>query len=306
LSYEDESDFSLYNQGSHAVTQHFADRLNEAIQRDGPLCVGFDPHPQKSPEFFGEGIAGQRAFFLEILSRINGKVGIVKPQIALFEAMGLPGLELLAELCAAARAEGMVVLLDAKRGDIGSTAAGYAQAYLGPEAWLDVDAITLNPYMGTETLEPFLTMAESQHKGVIVLTRTSNPGAADFQELLVDGQPLFERVAEKLAPFARDLVLGTSRWSSLMVVVGATAPNEARRLRAILPDCPFLVPGFGAQGASAAEALAASVGGEGVVVNASRGVLYPDGAAQARDFEHWAEIFDDNLRHVQAELIAAS
>jgi orotidine-5'-phosphate decarboxylase len=287
------------------MPQVFADRLTHAIRKHGPLCVGFDPHQERIPELFGDGVFGIRAFFLEVLSRIDGKVGIIKPQIALFERYGIPGLELLAELCEAARKDDHVILLDAKRGDIGSTAAGYAKSYLGEDAWLDVDAITLNPYMGIETLEPFFALAESQRKGVIVLTRTSNPGAADFQEQKIDGKPLFELVAEKLAPFARDLHLGESDWSSLMVVVGATAPNEAKRLRAILPRCPFLVPGFGAQGGTAKDALAASVNGEGVVVNASRGVLYPTGSRRAKGFEHWAEIFDENLKNTVHELATA-
>jgi len=287
------------------MIEPFADRLTTAIRQNGPLCVGFDPMIENIPAFFGEGLLGMRAFFLEILRRVAGKAGIIKPQIALFERYGLPGLELLAELCIAAKQAGFLVLLDAKRGDIGSTARGYAKAYLGPDAWLDVDAITLNPYMGTETLEPFFDEAKTQGKGVIVLTRTSNPGAADFQELSIDGKPLYVKVAEALAPFARDMQLGQSTWSSLMVVVGATAPNEAKMLRAILPHCPFLVPGFGAQGASAAHALAATINGEGVVVNASRSVLYPLGAQQANDLEAWSKVFDANLKAINMELADA-
>ncbi|MBL4616503.1 MAG: orotidine-5'-phosphate decarboxylase [Robiginitomaculum sp.] len=250
-------------------------------------------------------LTGNKGFFLEVLQRIEGKTGIIKPQIALFERYGPAGLELLAELTSVAKNAGLLVLLDAKRGDIGSTAEGYAQAYLGKNSWLHVDAITLNPYMGMETLEPFFALAKENNKGAIVLVRTSNPGAADFQELSVDGKTVFECVAEKLAPFASDLHTGTDAWSSLMVVVGATAPNEAKFLRNILPTCPFLVPGFGAQGASAKDALAATVNGEGVVVNASRGILYPQGARRAKGFEAWAELFDTNLAQVNAELAAA-
>ncbi|MBL1431117.1 MAG: orotidine-5'-phosphate decarboxylase [Robiginitomaculum sp.] len=283
----------------------FGDKLTDSVRKYGPLCVGFDPHPARIPEMFGTGLPAIKAFFLEVLQRIEGKCGIIKPQIALFERYGPSGLELLAELTFAAKNAGLLVLLDAKRGDIGSTAEGYAQAYLGTEAWLHVDAITLNPYMGMETLEPFFALAKENNKGVIVLVRTSNPGAADFQELQVSGKTVFECVAEKLAPFARDLQTGTDKWSSLMVVVGATAPNEAKFLRNILPNCPFLVPGFGAQGASAEDALAATVNGEGVVVNASRGVLYPQGARRAKGFEAWAELFDENLTQVNSELAAA-
>lgn len=287
------------------MTSSFGDRLTDAIRNYGPLCVGFDPHTGRIPELFGDGLSGIRGFFLEILSRIEGRVGLIKPQIALFESYGPPGLALLAELTYAAKAAGLLVILDAKRGDIGSSAAGYVTAYLGPDAWLHADAITLNPYMGIETLEPFFAAAIEHQKGVVVLTRTSNPGAADFQELQFDGKPLYEHVAALLAPFARDLHTGNDQWSSLMVVVGATAPNEAKRLRAILPHCPFLVPGFGAQGATASEALSAAINGEGVVVNASRAVLYPSGARRAKGFEQWAELFDQNLTNTINQLAIA-
>ncbi len=287
------------------MQQHFADRLTHAIQTYGPLCVGLDPHPGQIPSVFGDDLDAMRAFFFEVFARIDGRVGMIKPQIALFERHGLAGLKILQDLCAAAKKADLLVLLDAKRGDIGSTAAGYAAAYLGPDAWLHVDAITLNPYMGTETLEPFFEQAKVQKKGVIVLVRTSNPGAADFQEQQIGNDALFEVVAKRLAPFARDLQLGQSKWSSLMVVVGATAPNEAKRLRAILPNCPFLVPGYGVQGASAKEALAASVDGEGVVVAASRGVLYPKGAQSAQTLDQWRQMFDANLDHVLGEMTAA-
>ncbi len=284
------------------MTDSFGDRLTRAIRKFGPLCVGLDPHPDLIPDFFGEGLVGIGNFFAQILQSTHGKVGVVKPQIALFERYGPDGLAILADICKQAKASGQLVLLDAKRGDIGSTAAGYAEAYLGPDAWLDVDAITLNPYMGTETLEPFFEMASDQNKGVIVLTRTSNPGAADFQEQTINGIPLYEIVAEKLAPFARDMVLGSDIWSSLMVVVGANAPVEAKRLRSILPHCPFLVPGYGAQGASAAEALSASVNGEGVVVNASRSVLFPQEAHKLCEEEPWQLLFDQNLQNIISDL----
>lgn len=282
----------------------FGDRLTDALRKFGPLCVGFDPHPGRVPELFGEGLAGMHSFFLQVLTRIEGKVGVIKPQIGLFEPFGPDGLRVLAEICETAHEAGILVILDAKRGDIGSTAAGYAN-YLSPESWLYCDAITLNPYMGMDTLEPFFEQAQEHDKGVIILVRTSNPGAADFQEQLMGNQPLYERVADAIAPFARDLNTGESGWSSLMAVVGATAPNEAKHIRALLPRVPFLVPGYGAQGAGAKDALAASVNGEGVLVNSSRGVLYPVGARRAGGFEEWAEIFDANLRKVQAELAEA-
>lgn len=283
----------------------FGDRLTDQLRKYGPLCVGLDPRADRVPEMFGEGLPGIRAFLVQVIDRMAGKVGVVKPQIAFYEQYGPEGMDVLREVCAQAKDAGMLVLLDAKRGDIGSTAQGYAESYLGSAAWLHADAITVNPYMGMDSLEPFFTTAQDNDKGVIVLVRTSNPGAADFQEQLIGNKPVYERVADALAPFGRDMNTGESGWSSLMVVVGATAPNEARHIRTILPRVPFLVPGFGAQGASAEDALVASDNGEGVVVNSSRGVLFPTGARRAQGFEEWAELWDNNLRDVQRQLAKA-
>lgn len=281
---------------------HFGDKLAHAIATTGPLCVGLDPHPGRIPAIFGEGLVGVEAFFMTVLERLSGKCAIIKPQIAFFERYGPDGLALLARLCARARALDLMIIMDAKRGDIGSTASAYAAAYLGPQAWVQCDAITVNPYMGIDTLEPFLTAAADFDKGVVVLVRTSNPGAADFEELLVGDAPLYQRIAQILAPLAQDLRGPQTGWSSLMVVVGAMAANEARRLRVDLPDCPFLVPGYGAQGGSAADAVAGAVNRQGVVVNSSRGVLYPHGALDAPTKADWAVLFDAALAKANTEL----
>ncbi len=284
---------------------HFGDNLSVCIDQYGPLCVGFDPHMERIPALFGSGLPAVEAFFTAVLSRIEGQCGVIKPQIAFFERFGPPGLAVLQRLCGQAKAAGLMVLLDAKRGDIGSTARAYAHGYLGKDAWLDCDAITVNPYMGLDTLEPFFTTAIDNEKGVIVLVRTSNPGAADFEDLPIEAAPLYQHVAAAVAPFARDQRGPKTGWSSLMVVVGATAPLEAKRLRVALPHCPFLVPGYGAQGAGAAEALAASVDGQGVIVNSSRGVLYPQGAFEAKTAKDWERLFDAGLHKTKADLISA-
>lgn len=284
---------------------HFADRLIAARARSGPLCLGLDPFPDRIPALFGQGIRAVEAFFGAVIAASAGSVEIVKPQIALFEVFGPDGLAALSRLTHLAREAGMLVLLDAKRGDIGSTARGYADAYLGPDAWLHADAITVNPYMGLDTVEPYLDHAGAAGKGVIVLVRTSNPGAADFQDRLIDGEPLYLHVARAMAARGSHL-RGKSGWSSLMMVVGATAPQEALAVRAIAPDNPFLVPGFGAQGAGPAEALVAERDGTGIIVNSSRGLLYPDGVLQASSLEEWRAVFENNLRQVRHALGAVS
>ncbi|MBL8548789.1 MAG: orotidine-5'-phosphate decarboxylase [Hyphomonadaceae bacterium] len=283
----------------------FADRLIEAVRlRDTPLCVGMDPFPDRIPALFGGGLRAIEAFFAEILEIARTRAAVVKPQIAFFEALGPEGYALTKKLTAEAQAKGLLVILDAKRGDIGSTAAGYAEATIGAGGF-DADAVTVNAYLGRDSLEPFLALARERNKGVIVLVRTSNPGARDLQDLTLEGgAPLWTRVAEMLAPEAKRLE-GESGWSGLMAVAGATWPEEAAKLRAILPTSLFLVPGYGAQGASARDAVAGFVNGEGGVVSSSRAVLYPPAASEARTLDVWRAAIADAMDAANAELRAA-
>ncbi len=288
----------------------FADRLVAAIRMHGPLCVGIDPHPGQIPDVFdGDTPTGMRKWALSAAETVLPLCRIIKPQVALFERHGPAGMAALADLIAHARKLGHIVIADAKRGDIGSTAEGYARAWLAPGAPFESDAVTVNPYMGLDTLEPFLDVAETHGKGVAVLVRTSNPGAADFQSRLVEGAPLYERVAEALAPAIARLK-GRSGWSGLMMVVGATAPDEARALRRLAPNALFLVPGYGTQGGSAADALSGFVPGpdglEGGIINASRSVTMPPGSQSASTFEKWQEMIQIAATQAQSDLRAAS
>jgi orotidine-5'-phosphate decarboxylase len=290
------------------MTESFSDRLADAIERHGPLCVGLDPHPKSLPKLFGApGPESFERFCAGVIDAAKGRVAAVKPQIALFERWGPEGLAVLARLCAQAKRTGLLVILDAKRGDIGSTADGYVEAYLGPNAWLHADAVTVNPYMGRDTLEPWVAAAKASGKGVVVLLRTSNPGAGDVQDLDSKGAPVWTRLAEKLRPLA-DEWRGRRGWSSMMCVVGATVPDEARLARKLLPHAPFLVPGYGAQGAGAAEALAGAMAGprgpQGALVNSSRGVLYPKAAAEAKTVDAWDEAIIAAIEASKRELAA--
>lgn len=284
---------------------HFGDRLADAIAEHGPLCVGLDPYPDRIPAMFGEGLGALERFGEAVIDAVAGEAAALKPQIALFERFGPDSLAMLARLTERAREAGMIVILDAKRGDIGATAAGYAEAYLGPAAWLCADAVTVNPYMGMDTLEPWLVNADAAGKGVVVLVRTSNPGAAVLQNADMSGAPAHIRLCQALRPFV-EARRGASGWSSVMAVVGATAPEEARAIREALPSAPFLVPGYGAQGAGAADALAGAVAGpqglEGVLVNASRGVLYPPAASAASSEADWRAAIKQAVAAAQADL----
>lgn len=297
---------------------HFADRLIARVRALGhPLCVGLDPHLPLLPPVFRRGTmaaadpqtaAAVEAFLSAVVERVAGRVAIVKPQIAFFEQLGWRGLRVLETVVGLARSQGALVLLDAKRGDIDSTARAYA-AYLDPAAPMPVDAITLNPYLGRDTLAPFIEAAAANGRGVFVLIKTSNPGSADYQDRLLDGRPLFETVAESLAATARDLAGPATGWSSLGVVAGATYPEQSRKIRALLPHSLMLVPGYGAQGGGARDAVAGFVPGpdgrpEGGVVNSSRGILFPKDAV-TEDARTWERAIDAACDRAITELAAA-
>jgi orotidine-5'-phosphate decarboxylase len=290
----------------------FADRLIEGVRlKNTPLCVGLDPFPDKIPALFGDAREDTSAvlkFGTAIIDIARQHACVLKPQLGLFEQFGEMGYAVARMLCAYAQNEGMLVLLDAKRGDIGTTAEGYARATIGAAPGFNADAVTVNPYMGKDTLEPFITRAQAEAKGVVVLVRTSNPGAGDFQDLQVGGAPLWRRVAEILAPECARL-RGASGWSGLMAVAGATYPEEARVLREAMPEALFLVPGYGAQGASAVDAVAGFVTGpqglEGGVVSSSRAVLYPQAAQAPKTMADWRAAIADAMTAAAAELRVA-
>jgi orotidine-5'-phosphate decarboxylase len=304
------------------VDGHFADRYIEAARHlKNPLCVGLDPHLERIPSEFGVRLddlasdasaAGVQAFFEIVVDVCAGKVPVVKPQIAFFEQLGWRGIRVLERVVARARERGLLVVLDVKRGDIGSTAQAYAASYLLPNSPCRADAVTLNAYLGMDSLQPFLDAARAHGAGLFVLARTSNPGAADFQSQLIDGVPLYERVARALARSA-DSLRGSSGWSALGVVAGATFPGEAARLRQVLPHSLFLVPGYGAQGAPVSAALASfvprlsQVDGdrlEGGLVSSSRGILYGDGP-RMDTIDEWRSGLSERLDAARNELAEA-
>jgi len=296
------------------MTAPFADRLIEGVRAKGtPLCVGLDPFADKVPALFGnlerDAASVLVKFGTSIIEVAAKHAAVLKPQLGLFEQFGELGYAAARMLVEYGRAAGMLVILDAKRGDIGTTAEGYARATIGGKPGFDADCVTVNPYMGKDTLAPFVTLAQANAKGVAVLVRTSNPGAGDFQDLQVGGAPVWRRVAEMLAPETQSL-MGASGWSGLMAVAGATYPEEARSLREAMPHALFLVPGYGAQGASAQDALAGFVataqGLEGGVVSSSRAVSYPAAAQAAKNMTEWRAAIDEAMTAAAAELRTAA
>jgi orotidine-5'-phosphate decarboxylase len=268
------------------ATSVFSDRVAEAVERKRTqLLVGLDPRPELLPvELRGEaalGRAGAAAacarFCCGIVDAVAPHAVGVKPQAAFFEALGAEGIRALEEVCAYARAAGLIVVLDAKRGDIGSTARAYAAAYLEPRN-LDgpvADALTVNPYLGHDSLEPFLRACRRHGAGIFCLVKTSNGGSADIQDLaLSDGRPLWHRVAELVADWGEEVV-GERGLSSIGAVVGATHPRAVAEARRLLGKSILLLPGVGAQGATAADvARAFTSGPASALVAVSRSVIY--------------------------------
>ena len=259
------------------------EKIVEAQRRSGScVCVGLDPDPSKMP------IHDVFEFNRAIIDATHDLVAAYKPQFAFYEALGLPGLEALAKTIEYIRdvAPGVFVLADAKRGDIGSTAEAYAKAMF--ETWR-VDACTVYAYQGSDSVIPFL---EYLGKGVFVVCRTSNPSSIDVQDVVDEpsGETVFERVARQ--------TISLSDGGNVGLVVGATYPQELASLRAVHQDTPFLIPGVGAQGGDATES--ARLGGENILINSSRGIIY---ASQSKaDFDAAARRAVEDLR---AEIAAA-
>jgi orotidine-5'-phosphate decarboxylase len=271
---------------------HFADRLSDLVRsRGNPLCVGFDPRWELLPDSIrtrhgSESLEAVAAAFEEFCDRVLDIVAplvpVVKPQSAFFEACGPAGMAVLQRLLCKARRLGLLTILDSKRNDIASTATAYADAAFGGfsvagkllPVW-DADAITVNPYLGRDAVEPFLASARRAEAGVFVLVRTSNAGAGLFQDLSVEGRALYQHVGEAVARWSREN-LGACGLGDVGAVVGATYPSESAQLRKAMPEVVFLVPGFGTQGGSADDAAPAfRSDGLGAVVNSSRGVTFP-------------------------------
>ena len=270
----------------------YSTRLNTRIRiLKTPALVGIDPRWDLLPAAIRE-VAGSKsanrcerdawafeAFSKQLIDVVAPLVPAIKPQVAFFEQLGVLGFRALHSVMDYARRAGLIVIADAKRGDIGSTAEAYADAWLAGEdphaaAW-PADALTINPYLGTDSLQPFVDLAHRRGAGLYVLVRTSNPGAAEFQDRMSDGQPLFEIVARTVQRLSDTTRATDQVFGCVGAVVGATWPVQLQELRNQMPAVPLLIPGYGTQGGTSSDTAGAfNSDGLGAVINSSRGINF--------------------------------
>lgn len=282
------------------MNKHFADRLIEAIKAKGSaICVGLDPRLDKIPRSIFKKVSGDLnkgpmevaadaivEFNRGIIDAVCEVVPVVKPQIAFYEIFGAEGIRAYIETLRYAKSKGLLTIADAKRNDIGSTAAAYAQAFLGEievtggggeiiTPVFDADSVTVNPYLGWDSIKPFIEECSRYGKGMFVLVKTSNVSSADLQDLqMKDGKALYEIVGHLVDSWGADEI-GENGYSFVGAVMGATYPKQAERLRQIMPNTIFLVPGYGAQGATAADVrVCFNDDGFGALINSSRDIIF--------------------------------
>lgn len=295
-------------------------KLTEKIKKlNAPVVVGLDPMLNYVPEHiqkkafdeFGETLEGAAEaiwqFNKEIIDKTYDLIPAVKPQIAMYEQFGIPGLAAFKKTVDYAKSKDIVVIGDIKRGDIGSTSAAYAVGHVGKVQVgsktyvpFDEDFVTVNPYLGTDGVKPFVDVCKETGKGIFVLVKTSNPSSGEFQDRLVDGRPLYELVGEKVAEWGESH-MGDS-YSYVGAVVGATYPEMGKVLRKIMPKTYILVPGYGAQGGKAADlAPYFKEDGLGAIVNSSRGIIAA--YKQEKYAKFGAENFADASRQAVVDMI---
>lgn len=296
-------------------------KLIEKIQKTkAPICVGLDPMlsyipehvTKKAYEEFGETLEGAAEaiwqFNKEIVDATCDLIPSVKPQIAMYEQFGLPGLAAYDKTVKYCQEKGLIVIGDVKRGDIGSTSAAYAAGHIGKVqvgsktySGFDTEYITVNPYLGTDGVKPFVDVCNECDRGIFVLVKTSNPSSGEFQDRLIDGRSLYELVAEKVVEWGSASMDG--EYSNVGAVVGATYPEMSKILRKLMPKTYFLVPGYGAQGGTAEDLkYCFNQDGLGAIVNSSRGII----AAYKKDTyaKFGPEHFGEASRQAVIDMIA--
>lgn len=264
-------------------------KLYKRVNEVGPICVGLDPNLNNLPEFVKNLSVEDKIFEYNkaIIDATFDLVAVYKPQAAYYEGAGLDGLKAYKRTLEYLRKKDALIINDVKRSDISSTASQYAKAYFDGD--YEGDFVTLNPYMGLDSIEPYMEYVLNKNKGLFVIIKTSNPGSADFEELIVDDEPLYMNIGKKICAMSGNSV-NECGYKNIGFVIGATNKNknEGRIIRDTFKDVYFLIPGYGAQGGGAHDALELLVDGNGGVVNSSRGII--------RAFEKSDKSFDEATR----------
>lgn len=261
---------------------HFGDALTAAIKTKSPVCVGLDPVVSKLPEGLSKDPEGVADFCVGIIDATKEIASCIKPQLAYFELLGWEGMKVFWDVCSYAKEQGLLVIADGKRNDIGTTCDAYADAYLGKDS--PIDALTVSPYLGVDGINPFVERCAKNDKGIFVLVKTSNPSSGDLQDLPIGDEVVHEHLAQIIEGIAAQHGGPTSHLSSIGAVVGATYPEEQKYLRTLMPHCIFLIPGYGAQGATADDVKHGFIpDGTGAIVNAARSIIYASKGADWKD-----------------------
>lgn len=275
---------------------HFADALAENVRKTSPICVGLDPDQEKLPEGVPRDPQGMHAFCRGILEAAAGIASCVKLQLASFELLRAEGMRMFWDLCTEAKERGFLVIADGKRGDIGATSEVYAEAYLGSSS--PIDALTVNPYVGSDTITPFIEHCTQNNKGIFILVKTSNPTSSELQDLPTGDEVVYEVLGQLVERWGAAHLGPKTRLSCVGAVIGATYPEELRYLRTLMPHTPFLIPGYGAQGGTAEDVVHGFIpDGTGAIVSASRSIIY---ASHGNDWQtaarHATETMADDLK----------
>lgn len=287
--------------------ENMINKLNEKIKKTGaPIVVGLDPMLKYVPEFirkqafaeYGETLEGAAEAVWQynkgIVDAVYDLIPAVKPQIAMYEQFGIPGMAAFKKTVDYCKEKDLVVIGDIKRGDIGSTSEAYAVGHLGKVqvgsnsyCGFEEDFATVNPYLGSDGVKPFMKVCKEEKKGIFVLVKTSNPSSGEFQDRLIDGKPLYEIVGEQVNAWGAECMPESGNYSYVGAVVGATYPEQGKLLRKVMPHTLILVPGYGAQGGKGADLVHFfNEDGLGAIINSSRGII---AAYQQEQYAHFGE-----------------
>ena len=294
--------------------------VDKIVETNAPIVVGLDPMMKYLPkhladvafEQYGETLEGAAEaiwqFNKEIVDKTYDLIPAVKPQIAMYEQFGIPGLVAFKKTVDYCKSKGLVVIGDIKRGDIGSTSSAYAVGHIGKVqvgsktyAPFDEDFVTVNPYLGSDGVNPFIDVCKEEKKGLFILVKTSNPSSGEFQDQMIDGRPLYELVGEKVAQWGEDCM--GDEYSYIGAVVGATYPEMGKVLRKVMPKSYILVPGYGAQGGKGKDLVHFfNEDGLGAIVNSSRGIIAA--YKQEKYTNYGEEAFADASRAAVEDMVA--